>query len=80
MMMMMMMMRIIIIIIELKGAIRDFFFTISPLRRELSQTRTLQWPGSSRVQITCNTSSAYHVQHVVCHGVRDSSAVKFDRV
>ena len=40
-------------------------FTISSLLRELSPTRTLKWPGRNRVQITCNTSSAYHVQHVV---------------
>ena len=40
-------------------------FTISSLRRELSPTRTLKWPWRSRVQITCNTSSACHVQHVV---------------
>ena len=43
------------------------FFTISSLRRELSPTRTLKWPGRNRVQITCNTSSAYQVQHVVLH-------------
>ena len=41
------------------------FFTISSQRRELSPTRTLKWPRRNRVQITCNTSSAYHVQHVV---------------
>ena len=52
---------IIIIIIAFKGAIRDFF-TISSQRRELSATRTLKWPGRNRVQIMCNTSSAYHVQ------------------
>ena len=40
------------------------FFIISSLRRELSPTRTLKWPGSNRVQITCNTQSAYHVHHV----------------
>ena len=40
-------------------------FTISSLRREPSPTRTLKWPGRNRVQITCNASSAYHVQHVV---------------
>ena len=56
------------------------FFTISSLRRELSPTRMLKWPGRDRVQIMCNTSSAYHVQHAVCHFVRrDSSAIKFDR-
>ena len=41
------------------------FCTISSLNRELSPIRTLKWPGRDRVQITCNTSSAYHVQHVV---------------
>ena len=41
------------------------FFTISSLRRELSPTHTSKWPGRNRVQITCNTSSAYHVQNVV---------------
>ena len=58
MMMMIMMMMIIItiiviiIIIAFKGAIRDFsFFTISSLRREPSQTRTLKWSGHNRVQI-----------------------------
>ena len=38
------------------------FFTISSRRRELSPTRTLKWPGRNRVQITCNTSSVYHVR------------------
>ena len=42
------------------------FFTISSQRRELFPTRTLKWPGRNRVQITCNTSSAYHVQ-VSCY-------------
>ena len=33
------------------------------------------------MKITCDTSSAYHVQRVVFHLVRrDSSASKFDRV
>ena len=42
---------------------------------------SLKWPERNRVQITCNTSGAHHVQHVVCHVVqRDSSAIKFDRV
>ena len=27
-------------------------------------TRTLKWPGRSRVQIVCNTWGAYHVQHM----------------
>ena len=38
------------------------FFTISSQRRELSPTCTLKWPGRNSVQITCNTSSTYHVQ------------------
>ena len=42
-----------------------FFFTISSLRREPSPTRTVKWPGRNRVKTTRNTSSAYHVQHVV---------------
>ena len=41
------------------------FFTISSQRHKLSPTRTLKWPRRNRVQITCNTSNAYHVQHVV---------------
>ena len=41
------------------------FFTISSQRRELSPTRTLKWPRRNLLQITCNTSRAYHVQHVV---------------
>ena len=41
------------------------FSTISSLRREPSLTRALKWPRSNRVQTTCNTSSACHVQHVV---------------
>ena len=55
---------ITIIIIAFKGASRDFF-AISSQRREPSPTRTLEWPRRNRVQITCNTSSACHVQHVV---------------
>ena len=35
------------------------FCTMSSLRRELSPTRTLKWPGRNHVQITCSTSSAY---------------------
>ena len=38
------------------------FFTISSQCRKLTPTRTLKWPRCNRVQITCNTSSAYHVQ------------------
>ena len=54
---------IIIIIIAFKGAIQDFLQ--SPQCRELSPTRTLKWPRRNHVQITCNTLSVYHVQHVV---------------
>ena len=58
---------VIIKIIAFKGAVRDFFFffKVSSLRLEPSPTRTLKWPGRNGVQITCNTSSAYHVQHVM---------------
>ena len=67
---------IIIIVIELKDAIWDFF-AISSLRRKLSPTCTLKWFGHNRVQITCNTQSAHHAQHVVCHlARRDNSAIK----
>ena len=41
------------------------FFTISSQCHILSPTRTLKWPWRNRVHITCNTLSAYHVQHVV---------------
>ena len=57
------------------------FATISSLRNELSPTCTLKWLGCNRVQITCKTSSAYHMQPAVCYLVRrDSSAIQFDRV
>ena len=42
------------------------FFTVSSQRRELSPTCTLKWPRRNRVQITCSTSSAYHVQVSCC--------------
>ena len=60
-----------IIIIAFQGANRVYiyiyiyFLKISSMRRKLSPTRTLKRPGRNRVQITCNTSSAYHEQHVV---------------
>ena len=58
-----------------------YFSPVSSLRRELSPTRTLKFPRHNRVQITCNTLSAYHAQRVVCQLVRrDSSAIKFNRV
>ena len=37
------------------------FSIISSLRHELFPTCTLKWPGHNRVQVTCNTSNAYHV-------------------
>ena len=64
----------IMLMITFKGA-------ISSLRCELSATHTLKWSGHKRVQITCNTSGAHHVQFVGCLMVQgDSSAVKFDRI
>ena len=67
MMMMMMMIIIIIIIIiikALKGAIRDFLQSPHCAANYFKQVRS-RGPVCNRVQITCNTSSAYHVQHVV---------------
>ena len=56
-----------------------FFGTIFSLRSELSPTRTFMWPAWDSIVCTCNTSSAYRVQHVMCHVVgRDSSDIKFD--
>ena len=60
-----------------------FFCATSSLCRELSPTRTFNWPGCSCVQITYNTLGTHHVtvEHVVRHVVhRDSSAIKSDRV
>ena len=78
-MMMMMMMTItiiitMIIIIALKGTNRDC------LQSPHCVANCLQHAGN-RVQITCSTESACHVQHGVCHAVgKDSSAIKFERV
>ena len=47
--------------IVFKGAIRDFY-KYSSLRHELSPILTLTRPRRNHVQITCNTSCAYHVQ------------------
>ena len=57
-------------------------FTIHSLHHQLSPTRMLKWPGHNHVQITCNSSDAHHVQHVVYHHMvqRDSSAISFGRV
>ena len=49
---------IIIIIIAFKGAIRDCLLSPHCATNRLHHVR-------NRVQITCNTSSAYHVLHVV---------------
>ena len=43
------------------------FFTISSLGREPSPTHTLKWPRHNHVQITWNTSSTCHMQHVVLY-------------
>ena len=63
--------------IELKKIKIDFE---SLVLRKFRKITAISHP-CNRVQITCNTSSAYHVQHAVCHMVRsDISAIKFDRV
>ena len=73
------MITIMIIIMVLYGAFR--YFSTSPhCDRELSPTRTLQWPGRNCVQITCNALTAYDVQHSMFPlAQRDSSAIKCDR-
>ena len=45
------------------------FCTVPSLCREQSPTCTLKWPRCDRVQITCNRSSPYHVQHVLLHAM-----------
>ena len=68
----------IIIMIALKGTLRDFFFTISSLHCELSQTRTLKFPKRNCVQITWTHWALITCNE--CHVLRrDSSAIKFDR-
>ena len=42
------------------------FYTISSQRCKLSPTHTIKWTGRNRVQLTCNTSSADHMQ-VSCY-------------
>ena len=70
---------ITITIIALKGANRDFYNLITAPRTVSNTYAKVAW--RNRVQITCNTSNAYHVQPAVCHLVRrDSSAIKFYRV
>ena len=56
---------IIITIIVFKDTILHFLQLLS-VPRTVS-TPTLKRPGRNRVQITCNTSIAYHVQHILCH-------------
>ena len=62
---------IIIIIINNDNCIQgrnSRFFTISSLCRKPSPICALKWPKCNRVQIMCNTASAYrHVQHDVLH-------------
>ena len=53
----------IIIIIAFEGAIRDFYNLLTAPRTVPNMYA--KWPWRNRVQITCNTSSSYHVQHVV---------------
>ena len=43
----------------------SIFFLQSPHCAAKRLQHTFKWPGHNRVQITCNTSSAYHVQHAV---------------
>ena len=58
---------------------KSWYFTIFSLHHELSPTSILTWQRRSCVQITCNTSGAYHVQHV-CHVLRtENSAIDFER-
>ena len=67
-----------IIIVTPKDAVQDFSLQC-PYCAANSPECILKWQGRSRVQITCNTSGAYHAQHVVCHVVRwDGSAIKLD--
>ena len=60
---------VLIIIIAFKGAIRDFLQFPHCAANRLQHVRA-SGPGHNRVQIACNTSSAYHVQHVVVRASR----------
>ena len=77
------MMMIIIMIAKIKITLKDaiqFFYTIFTTLRAVSNT-VLKWPGLDSAQMMWNTSTTYHVQHILCHVVRrDASAVKFGRV
>ena len=69
----MMMMLLIIMVIILKGAIRDFY---NLLTAPLTVSNVYAQMARAQSRITRNTSSAYHVQHVVSHVVqKDSSAI-----
>ena len=57
-------MNIIIIVIALTGTIRDCLQSSHCAANRLQHVRS-SGPKCNRVQIMCNTSSAYHVQHVV---------------
>ena len=60
---------------------RNYRFFFYNLTAPLSSTRTLKRQGRNSVKVRCNISSAYHMQHAVCHVVRrDSAAVKSDRI
>ena len=55
---------VIVIIIAFKGTIRDFLQSPHCAVNRLP-TCMLKWPRRNRAKITCNTLSAYHMQHVV---------------
>ena len=65
----------LLLLIPFTGAIWEFL-TLSSLRCEPSPTRILKWPRHNRVQITCNTSSAGHMQHVVLCATWQERTVK----
>ena len=70
---------VMIVMIALKGANRDFS-NLLPAPRIVSYAYA-PVVRHNCVQITCNTSSVYHVQLIVCHVVRrDSAAAVCDRV
>ena len=58
----------------------SFFYNLLTAPRTVSNTLA-EVARRSRVQITCKTSGAHHVQQVVCRVVRsDGTAIKLDRV
>ena len=40
---------VVVVVMALKSSTGDFFLTIFSLRRELSSTRTFEYPGHNRV-------------------------------